>query len=113
MIANEEFYKGNTYDLTNSVYSELIEQLLRHYVDKFESLLVPRSESELLAGANSDILMQLGIGESQLAEPGFASTSAKFLRIESVLAKLFRLYNKEREEAVAGTTELEWLMARM
>ena len=74
---------------------------------------MPRSESELLASADDDILVRLGIGsEDQLAETGFASASAKFVKVENVLSKLFKLYNREIEES-KSTTELEWLMSQI
>lgn len=47
-----------------------------------------------------------------MAEVGFASTSAKFVKVENVLSKLFRLYNREIEDS-KSTTELEWLMSLM
>lgn len=113
-----------TYNLTNVVYADLIQQLLKQYFTSFEEVLVPRSDGELMAINMSadeqtiDLLMKrIGIDFDCLMDTGTGSgsTRCKFLRIEQVLINIFKLYNIDKdvlgknEEKKELSEEIRWL----
>ena len=88
MIANME--GDDYYNLTNSVYFELIEQLLKQYITSFEE------------AGNS--------GGTDPEHDDFATSSTdKYLQIEKLLFKLFYLYNQDKFNNDENE-ELKWLL---